>query len=1051
MRSPASSLVAIAIFECLLADGRAAPAADDVFVDLFRGQSPAWKVETKGAEQPGLVREVGGKRPGMYFVTEGLAVASAPWEIGAEPFEFSFEIDLDYGSNRAWRWPGVLVGLTSAAPDAMDDDDVAIFAGAIAQGIHVGIRTGKFYEGYEERPGLWRWTGKNVSERFVLNMGGAGGHDYSIQWPSKRVDGLTLRMVITRAAEDLIRFTVYHPCRVDRPWWTGEAQLPERLRDVAITHIVVRTLVSPEVYGNPTQRIREGDEYRGRIYNIQGRPLGGPHQPQITGIEAPAGPLTEGSKVTVLGAGFALGTRAEIGGQPASQTRILSENALEVTLAHLAPNQFHALTVIGPSGLAATHERAIPAGRFVDRIEPREASPAGGDVVTVIGGGFDEQTRITIGGVQAEIVRRVGPAAVQIHVPAAKQPGMAAIAVTSGGASFAGEPAFGYAPHPYLWFDEPGLATLRKKFQAPAFADYRALLLREGDKPLGEIGKFGQPNFSDAIHAYLWTYLLTGEKEYSEKLRTCIDELFHGSDRLPAEVSGYPGHLMQHVKLDEFWCHNAEAVATVYDALFGELTPQERTEFLKYLDRAQEYYLDRVTHGDWWYTNNPSNTIAVGNGCGGIVALTLRNSTPNSARAVDLAVKMIREKYQGIAEDGSCVEGSLYWDYGFTYQLLFGRALENATGDARGLLMQPRYEQTPRFVQTQFGGAGRLLVFNDTQPWLTGMGVAAHFGRTLDNDLLRWLADAAAHAAANDTVYVFRRPQFDAFAFRERDTKEVNQFPGAPNVAHLPLLNWGVLRSDGKQIQPGLVVGVKGRDGAVTHHAQEDLGSFTLDARGESLLLDPGYYQGEATKHSLPLIDGQGPDRRGKGLITDSADVGPWRMMAIDATDAYEESAKRMRRVFVMHGDEAVIVLDDIVPCGKGEVTYQLQCAAPATVADGDAQDAANATVTGKKVLLSVRVAGCPITLTAEGPLDFGRSWVYAEEDWPWHKLSGQYTARTDRPLVTVLIPGAAGAPPKVEIRHGDKDVRVTLPSGATAEFTQEVDGWAWTRPEANP
>ena len=41
-------------------------------------------------------------------------------------------------------------------------------------------------------------------------------------------------------------------------------------------------------------------------------------------------------------------------------------------------------------------------------------------------------------------------------------------------------------------------------------------------------------------------------------------------------------------------------------------------------------------------------------------------------------------------------------------------------------------------------------------------------------------------------------------------------------------------------------------------------------ARSESFLIDPGYYQGKADNHSLPLVDGKGPSNRGKALITDA-------------------------------------------------------------------------------------------------------------------------------------------------------------------------------------
>jgi hypothetical protein len=322
-------------------------------------------------------------------------------------------------------------------------------------------------------------------------------------------------------------------------------------------------------------------------------------------------------------------------------------------------------------------------------------------------------------------------------------------------------------------------------------------------------------------------------------------------------------------------------------------------------------------------------------------------------------VETIREKYQGMAADGGCVEGNLYWDYGLTYQLLFGHALLHATGDDRGLLANETLARVPEFVETQLGGDGRLFTFNDTQPWLTGLAVCADLGSRLDNDLLRWLADRTAREATTGGTEVFTRPQFYALAFRARDAKPgPSEFPGVPTVEHLRVLQWGVLRSDGAALRPGLVLGIKGRGGPTTHHAQEDLGSFVLHARGEVLLLDPGYYQGDASAHSLPLVDGRGPDRRGSATITEAGERGPWRWMTVDATDAYGGTGvQRLRRLFVMNGDRATILLDDLVSERPARTRCQLQCAhATTTTPDGH-----GAVVLGERTKLLVRTFGPPV------------------------------------------------------------------------------------------
>jgi hypothetical protein len=120
-------------------------ADDNLFIDRFQGRGENWKISQTAGDGPSIERKEGGDRRGLHFVTNGLAVASAPWRVGTEPFELSFEVELDHGPKHPWRWPGVLVGLTSAEPANMQEDDIAIYFGAVSQGVVAGVRSGSFY------------------------------------------------------------------------------------------------------------------------------------------------------------------------------------------------------------------------------------------------------------------------------------------------------------------------------------------------------------------------------------------------------------------------------------------------------------------------------------------------------------------------------------------------------------------------------------------------------------------------------------------------------------------------------------------------------------------------------------------------------------------------------------------------------------------------------------------------------------------------------------------------------------------------------------------
>jgi hypothetical protein len=482
---------------------------------------------------------------------------------------------------------------------------------------------------------------------------------------------------------------------------------------------------------------------------------------------------------------------------------------------------------------------------------------------------------------------------------------------------------------------------------------------------------------------------------------------------------------------EEFRMMAAHDMAFAYDALFAELPADLRGRMQRYLERAATVYVRNVRKGAWWYAGNPSNTIAIGAAGGAAAGLALLHTGSAIAKeAVALAAPTVTRHFRGIADDGGCVEGTLYWNYGLTAYLRLGHMLRNATGNDGGLLDTPALRKNYRFVETQLGGDGRFFSFNDTQPWLTGLAVCADLGSRFQQPLLLWLADymAGQFAAGIGTAAENVRSDIVPYAFLWRSRQPApKEFPGLPTVSHLEYMHWGVLRSD-TSFQPRLVVGIKGSAGHLTHHAQADLGSFVVHANGEAYLIDPGYYQGDAQHHSLPLVNGAGPNPRGKAVITDTWERG----MTLDATAAYT-GVKRLRRHFVLVGDQALIVLDDIVATGK--VTAQYQCGFK-TLAEKN-----RATITGPKGELTLLTHGPALDLRVEGPRDFGRSWVFrklaAAGAVSWHTLSGEYDIAPDNPLVTIIL----REPAQPQLQRTGNTLTVTV-GGTTVAFRHGDNGW---------
>lgn len=611
--------------------------------------------------------------------------------------------------------------------------------------------------------------------------------------------------------------------------------------------------------------------------------------------------------------------------------------------------------------------------------------------------------------------------------------------------------------HPFLFYRKGELEELRRKFENRPHRYYLEALVRDAEQLMERDPreKHGAHNsFPNAVQAMVWSYLLTGEEKFRDRAMTWI--------RVDWDRKEF----------GEWSEMGTAAVAVAYDTLYHELSQEERSKMKAYLERALAAHLKKS--GGWLY-NNPSNTVPAQCGAAGMAALVLHKDSPKAEEAIEMTVAKLKRWFANIcfSPDGGYTEGTLYWDFGGSHYLMFAHALHNTTGDD-SLLNHERLTKQHRFLETILGGNGEMMPFNDTQPRLYALPVLADLGTRYDNDLMLWVADYMARIkaeAAPDAkdISVSCRGAFTAMAalFRGKQ-KGPTEFPGIPTVTFLERMEWGAMRSDGQTFIPELMVGVKGSGGPLSHHKQNDLGSFMLYAGGEMLLLDPGYFQGGKRDHTLPLVNDHGPKHSGSEIV-EAWEGGAWRAMTIDSTPAYGRMAKRVRRTLVMHGEAAVVVLDDIV-AGDGAVRAEQGGPAwtpPPIGADPEAikataqyQAAQKPTIDAERGMVSIVGHETTLDLWTFGPKltldarerDFGKSWHFqnlAERGvYRWHSLEGHYTLSTDDPLVTVLLPRTNGEKSRTpEYQRRDDRIEVSLPDGTSVVF-KWVDGqWAFDKP----
>ncbi|MFO7870433.1 MAG: IPT/TIG domain-containing protein [Kiritimatiellia bacterium] len=1007
----------------------AAPArGQTVFVERFDSSRmpERWKMDSD-MDPPGLRWYGPGEKPGFHFRAEATRpyikthdYAWANWNVGTNAFEFSWTVLMNRGLRQKWFYPGSAVALSSGKPGEMKEGDIAVGIGLHMGGMTAAVRRGGFYDLVTEGRGAYANFKDSVVSGGLIDR--SGGNIASADWPAKYLDKGRIEFRIRRDEENTITFSILWPDLPGNrgtPYWTGSWTMTEEIAKMPLRYVVVKRVPVEKVHVNYPGFIMQGV-----VQNIQGRLSRAQLSPVVTGFSRGEPVLRKGVEILLHGANFREGLQVKIGPEKASSVSVNSPEEVTCRLPDLPGGKRYAVSVTGPEGLTADLKDSLPYGRMIERVEPREVLPGGG-IAALAGAGFEKTSVFSFGGNEAEIIEVESPERVRVKVPPGET-GRAGVSARTGTATFTGKPLFGYAPHPYLFFHAEDIPGIRGKFNAEMFRHYRRRVLDQAEAVMKKEPKGGLQASTMAL-----AYAFTGKEEYRER---AVEEIRKG--KLKVEYS-------------DFNMMGVSGMAIAYDVLFRELAPADRAGLQEYLQRMVEGYL-RDARGSWFLGGhfNFSNTVPVGN-CGGMLAgLALMHSTPAAERAVEAAAGKARVyPDQCISPDGGCREGVQYWDYGCSFHLILAHALQHATGDDRGLLDHPHLERNVNFIRTQLGGHGGLFAFCDTrEPWLDGFAICADLGSRYRQPLMLWVADLAARGGEKTRA----RDSWAAFAFLWRSREPApDRFPGVPTLAWLKDMHWGAMRSDGS-FSPKLVVGTKGSQGRLTHHKQNDPGSFVLHANGEAYLVDPGYYEGKATDHTLPLIDGKEPGVSGSSIF-EAWENGPWRTMTLESTEAYGKIAERVRRIIVMHGEDSVTVLDDVAPVGTspGDVTAQYQTGWKPHL---DESAPGVMTLTGLNGKIVLRCFGPAIKLGArDREFRSGWHWKKISKDGPgnWHTVSGTYPADTSRPLVTVIQPAAEDEPfpepPKCF--YGNEQLEVKFPGGTAVRFMQKHDGWQFIRP----
>lgn len=298
----------------------------------------------------------------------------------------------------------------------------------------------------------------------------------------------------------------------------------------------------------------------------------------------------------------------------------------------------------------------------------------------------------------------------------------------------------------------------------------------------------------------------------------------------------------------------SQTVACLGDRLPEEIRKRVKQEVTR---RILDPYLQ---HGEeYGWNGGHNNWTGVCAGAAGQAFLLMETDPDRQARALALAVQQLNRFIEkGFNEDGACLEGISYWNYGLSEYVIFAEMLRVRTGGAIDLLAADKIKLIARYPLAVYLGHGTYASFADS-----------HESSSISPYIAGRLADRTGVAELN--LLAADNPQgYLPFALRNllwAHGKDAADMP----VTDIYMPKSGIIRMVSPVAGQTLVLAAKAGHNAEPHN-NNDIGSLIVAVDGVVYLCDPGaglynrdYFGGKRYEslfansygHSVPRIGGQ--------------------------------------------------------------------------------------------------------------------------------------------------------------------------------------------------
>lgn len=415
--------------------------------------------------------------------------------------------------------------------------------------------------------------------------------------------------------------------------------------------------------------------------------------------------------------------------------------------------------------------------------------------------------------------------------------------------------------------------------------------------------------------------------EYAWALPAHIAELASPAPEIPHDQS-----------IDLFAAETAFALAEITALLGDRLHPLVVARVRREVERR---VLTPFRERTWSWESVETNWSSVCAASVGIAAMHLE--TDGLEGILDRCTASMDALLAGYGDDGVCVEGLNYWNYGFGHFVSYAEALRQRTGiDLWSGPQRDKIAAIARYPRSVSLGGRAVAAFSDAEPY--GMVAPALAGLIESRDPAAavsrefWSTSGWSHNWG---------PVIRQFVWARDAVDEVPD--AAASTDWFPDAEWLVVRAVSGANELGFAAKAGHND---EPHNHNDVGSFVFAVDGEPLLseLGMGFYDGAyfqldtrydnisagSQGHSVPIIADvhQHHGRDAEAVVLEIAP--PDGRLVLDLTSAYQVSGLRSVRRALTFADGTLTITDEFDLEDAVEIVDRLVSLFPISL-DGDA------------------------------------------------------------------------------------------------------------------